>query len=141
MSTHRSSWKRRERDAAGTFAAQRQVLSGSCGRGERSRSDTTHDRLFIEAKLRAKSSLRSQWERVRRLARLESKLPVLALYAKGKPGALIVVHEKDLVAVASELGYDRKTAQGACSARKDEVEQQVGRPIVHGHRAPRRRRQ
>jgi hypothetical protein len=34
-------------------------------------------------------------------------VPVLMLYAKGKPGALIVVHENNLAAVASELAPDR----------------------------------
>jgi hypothetical protein len=103
MSTHRTSWKRRERNAASLFGAQRQVLSGSCGRGERGRSDTTHDQLFIESKLRASSSVRSLWEKTRELARREHKVPVLTLYSKGKHGALIVVHEDDLAAVAAEL--------------------------------------
>jgi hypothetical protein len=107
MSTHRTSWKRRERNAASLFGAQRQALSGSCGRDERGRSDTTDDRLFIETKLRASSSVRSLCEKTRELARREQKVPVLTLYAKGKPGALIVVHENDLAAVASELAADR----------------------------------
>ena len=52
MSTHRSTWKRRERDAARLFGARRQVLSGSSGREDVTGSDTTHERLFIETKLR-----------------------------------------------------------------------------------------
>jgi len=48
MSTHRSTWKRREREAARLFGAERQPLSGSGGRADRTRSDSTHDRLFIE---------------------------------------------------------------------------------------------
>jgi hypothetical protein len=125
MSTHRTSWKRRERNAARLFGAQRQVLSGSCGRGERGRSDTTHDRLFIETKLRASSSVRSLWERTRELARRESKIPVLMLYAKGKPGGLVVVHESDLAAVAPELGDDWQATRGAYAAREEAMEERA----------------
>jgi hypothetical protein len=103
MSTHRNTWKRRERDAAGLFGARRQVLSGSSGRSDATTSDSTHPRLYIETKLRAASSIRTLWEKTREAARRERKAPVLMLYAKGKPGALIVVHEDDLEAVAAEL--------------------------------------
>lgn len=99
MSTHRSTWKRRERDAARLFGAERQPLSGSAGRADRSRSDSTHGRLFIETKLRASSSVRTLWDETRRRARLEGKVPVLVLYAKGKPGGLVVCHEFDLAAL------------------------------------------
>jgi hypothetical protein len=59
MSTHRSSWKRRERNAAGLFGAQRQSLSGSSGRADRTRSDSTHPSLFIETKFQAASTVRT----------------------------------------------------------------------------------
>jgi hypothetical protein len=103
MSTHRSTWKRRERDAARLFGAERQVLSGSAGRGDRSQSDSTHGQLFIEAKLRATSAVRSLWERTRDRARAERKTPVLALFSKRKHGALIVVHQDDLAAFVASL--------------------------------------
>jgi hypothetical protein len=140
MSTHRSSWKRRERSAARLFGTERQVLSGSCGRDGRSRSDATHQRLFIESKLRAAWAVRSLWERTRELARREHRLPVLTLYAKAKPGALIVVHENDLVAVAAELANDGQAAQGAYTAPEEAVEQRVDRSIVPGLRPTTRRR-
>jgi hypothetical protein len=140
MSTHRTSWKRRERNAARLFGAQRQVLSGSSGRGDRGRSDTTHDRLFIEVKLRASWSVRSLWEKTRELARQEHKVPVLTLYTKGKPGGLVVVHENDLAAVASELANDRQAAQGAYAVPEEAMEQRANRSIVAGLRPPTRRR-
>ena len=101
MSTSRSTWKRRERDAARLFGAERQVLSGSAGRGDRTRSDSTHDRFFIECKLRASSADRSLWERTRDLAWAERKTP--ALFVKRKHGALIVVHQDDLAAFVASL--------------------------------------
>jgi hypothetical protein len=103
MSTHRSTWKRRERDAARMFGAERQPLSGSGGRADLTRSDSTHDRLFIECKLRASSAVRNLWERTRDFAQVEGKTPVLVLYAKGKTGGLIVIHQDDLAVVAAEL--------------------------------------
>jgi hypothetical protein len=108
MSTHRSTWKRRERDAARLFGSERQPGSGSGGRPDQTRSDSTHERLYIETKLRASSSVRTLWEKTAALARLEGKTPLVMLYAKGKPGGLIVVHEMHLAAVAAEL----KTAPG-----------------------------
>jgi len=103
MATHRKTWKRREREGAKMFGARRQVLSGSSGRPESTRSDSTHERLFIETKLRQCSAVRTLWERTRELARKELKTPVLMLYAKQKAGALVVVHQDDLAAVAREL--------------------------------------
>lgn len=103
MGTHRSTWKRRERDGAGLFGARRQLGSGSGGRADQTRSDSTHERLYIETKLRASSAVRSLWEDTRDRARREGKTPVLVLFAKGKPGGLIVVHQGDLATVAAEL--------------------------------------
>ncbi len=53
--------------------------------------------------MRAASAVRNLWERTRDRARGERKTPVLVLFAKGKPGGLIVVHQDDLAAVAAEL--------------------------------------
>jgi hypothetical protein len=103
MSTHRSTWKRREREAARLFGAERQPGSGSCGDPTKSHSDSTHDRLYIETKLRASSSVRTLWEKTAALARREGKTPLLMLYAKGKVGGLVVCHEMHLAAVAAEF--------------------------------------
>jgi hypothetical protein len=103
MRTHRSTWKRRESDAARLLGSQRQPGSGSARRGDQTRSDSTRDRLFVETKLRAASSVRTLWEETAALAKREGKTPVVMLCAKGRPGALIVVHEMHLAAVAAEL--------------------------------------
>jgi hypothetical protein len=103
MSTHRTSWKRRERHGAALFGAKRQPASGSSGRTDQTRSDSTHPRLYVETKLRASSTVRTLWERTREQARREGKTPVVVLYARSKPGGLIVVHQDDLATVAAEL--------------------------------------
>ena len=94
------------------FGAKRQVLSGSSGREDSTRSDSTHPRLFIETKLRASAATRTLWEKTRGLASRERKTPVLMLYSKGKPGALVVVHESHLAAVAAELAKEGLGPEG-----------------------------
>ena len=96
--THRSTWKKAERRIARLFGAERNALSG--GNGKVSRSDTDHPHLFIEAKLRAKSPTWNLFLATQQLARKEGKLPVLALLRKGSPGALLVIHQDDLVRFA-----------------------------------------
>jgi hypothetical protein len=115
MATSRSTWKRRERQAARRFGAERQPGSGSGGRSDQTKSDSTHDRLYVECKYRAASAVRSLWERTNAEAKREGKTPVLMLFTKNKPGALVVCHELHLAAVAAELAV----APGP--ARVDEV--------------------
>jgi hypothetical protein len=107
MSTHRSSWKRREAQAAGLFGARRQILSGSSGRDDRSASDTTHSSLFVEVKLRQRHAVATLFQTVRAAACREQKIPVLGLASKGKPGLLLVVDSRDLPRLAEE--YARAT--------------------------------
>ena len=111
MATSRSTWKARERQAARLFGAQRQVGSGSGGRADQTRSDSTHSALFIETKLRASSAVRSLWEKTAAMAKKERKTPVLAIFDKGKQGGLLVFHEDDLVKIAAELAAAQATPE------------------------------
>jgi hypothetical protein len=101
--TSRSAWQQRERNAAALFGSKRQPWSGSGGREDCTRSDSTHDRLFIETKLRASCATRSLFDATKALARAEGKTPVLALATKGKPGLLIVVASEDLPKLVREF--------------------------------------
>jgi hypothetical protein len=103
VSTHRTTWKRAEARVAARFGARRQVLSGSAGRGDATRSDTTHARLFVEVKSRDRHPARTLFDATKALARKEGKVPVLALVDKGRPGFLVVIHADDLAEVAAEL--------------------------------------
>jgi hypothetical protein len=100
--TARRTWQIREQSAAALFGAKRQVLSGSSGRDDATQSDSTHPRLFIECKLKAKQAVRSLWRATALLAAKEHKVAVLILYEKSKPGGLIVIHEDDLDAIIEE---------------------------------------
>jgi hypothetical protein len=101
-STHRSTWKRREREAASLFGSKRQRCSGSSGREDCSRSDSTHDRLFIETKLKASNATVTLFDETRTLAKLEGKTPLLLLAKKNRPGFLVVVDSADLQVMVAE---------------------------------------
>jgi len=103
MKTHKSTWKKRESAAAGLFGAKRQPLSGSSGRDDRTRSDSTHPGLFIETKLRQRHAVRALFVKTKLLAHLEHKVPVLALATKGMPGFLLVVDSEDLPKLVLEF--------------------------------------
>ena len=87
-------WKKRERDVAGYFKGMRTPLSG--GNGKVTRADVIHDSLFIECKLRAKHAVVSLWDDTAKLAKLEGKIPVIALCEKNRPGFWVMVHSSDL---------------------------------------------
>lgn len=92
-------WKDVERRAARFFGAERTLGSGSLGRDDRTKSDSTHPILFIEAKRRKGflAALR-QARDVASLANLEKKYPVLYLQYGGD--AWIMVRAKDFKEVA-----------------------------------------
>ena len=87
-------WKKRERDVAGYFNGIRTPLSG--GNGKVTRADVIHDSLFIECKLRAKHTVVTLWDNTAKLAKLENKVPVIALCEKNRPGFWVMVHSSDL---------------------------------------------
>lgn len=105
--THRSTWKAVERLVAKFFHTVRNPLSG--GNSKHSRSDTLHERLFIEVKMvgannssKGINSLYSLFDETGVLADREGKTPILALKRKGSPGFLIVCHSSDFTQVAAE---------------------------------------
>jgi hypothetical protein len=100
--TARRTWQKAEGRVAALFGARRQVGSGSSGRDDLTRSDSTHPRLFVETKLRQAHAARSLHDEVKARAHLEGKIPVVALVDKGRPGALVCVHTDDLADVLAE---------------------------------------
>ena len=87
-------WKARERQVAGYFNTNRTPLSG--GSSRHTRSDSLHNELFIECKLRAKHTAISLWDDTAKLAKEEGKTPVIALCEKNRPGFWVMVHSNDL---------------------------------------------
>ena len=102
--THKSTWKRREGQVAGLFGAKRQRCSGSSGRPDCSRSDSTHPTLFVETKLRANHAAVALLDQVKALARREGRVPVVAMAVKGRRGVVLVMDAEDLPTIAAEYG-------------------------------------
>lgn len=99
-------WKQRERGVARFFGARgRTPLSG--GNSGHTRSDTLHERLFIEHKHRVRHAIINLWDRIKPLAMKEGKAPVVTLSVKGRPGFWIMVHSSHLGIVAKEIAKRR----------------------------------
>ncbi len=93
-------WKNIERKIARFFGAERNPLSG--GNGGHSRSDSLHERLFIEVKYRVSHSAVTLWRDTAEKAKKEDKIPVVCLSEKGKQGFWVMCHSEDLTAVANQ---------------------------------------
>jgi hypothetical protein len=101
MTTARSTWKSRERQAAALFGTTRTPLSG--GASGHTRSDSLHEHVFIETKLRARSSIHRLFDQTALQAKAEKKVPVLALAMKNRPGLLLVLRADDIQEIAGAV--------------------------------------
>ena len=98
--THRRTWQKREQTIAEDFGAHRNWGSGSSGRADLSRSDSTSEKVYVEAKTRAKHSAVTLWDDTAAKAKVEGKIPVVGLCVKGRPGYWLLVKDSDLKRVA-----------------------------------------
>jgi len=94
-------WKQVERRCASLFGCERKALSGGNSGG--SRSDTTHDRLYIEVKHRKRWAIWSLYEDTKDKAVKEGRIPVCVLDQHRKHGCLVCVHSNDLFDFAAEV--------------------------------------
>jgi hypothetical protein len=113
MTTHRRTWQKREGKAAALFGARRQRCSGSSGRPDCSRSDSTHPALYLETKLRQHHAAVALLDGVKGQARREGRVPVLCLATKGRRGIVLVMDAEDLSAIAAEWAKARAQAPPA----------------------------
>lgn len=97
--TSSSAWKSFERVVATFFGTKRVPLSGS-NSGHGTNSDSLHDKLYIECKLRGKISLWQLFEDTERKAKQENKIPVVAIKQKGSRGYLLVMRPLDIKKIA-----------------------------------------
>jgi len=120
--TTRRAWQLFEARVAAFFGTRRKPLSGGDSGG--SRSDSLHDQLYIEAKLRAKSPIHRLFAAVEKQAAAEGKTPVLALQEKCHAGWLLVCRPQD-VHLLSSLAKDYKSLP----ADSENIE---GQELKHG---------
>lgn len=97
--TSKSAWKQLERTVAEFFGTRRVPLSGS-NSGHGTNSDSLHDKLYIECKLRGKISLWALFEDTERKAKQENKIPIVAIKQKGSRGYLLVMRPLDVKKIA-----------------------------------------
>jgi hypothetical protein len=102
-----TAWKKRERKAAAAFGVKRTIGSGSLGREDRTCSDSTHDRLFIETKLRKVHTVVALWDKTAKLAKKEKKIPVVMLAQHNRPGLWVMCKLDDLPIVTAEYAAAR----------------------------------
>lgn len=93
--TSKSSWKGFERVVASYFGTKRVPLSGS-NSGHGTNSDSLHPKLYIECKVRSKIALWQLFADTEKKAKVEDKIPVVAIKQKGEKGYLLVMRPEDL---------------------------------------------
>lgn len=93
--TSKSCWKRFERVVATFFGTRRVPLSGS-NSGHNTNSDSMHPEIYIECKVREKFSIWSLFKDTAEKAKVEKKVPVVALKQKGEQGYLLLIRPEDL---------------------------------------------
>jgi len=97
--TSKVSWKSFEALVAKFFSTRRVPLSGS-NSGHGTNSDSLHDKLYIECKVRQKISLWQLFTDTEEKAKVEKKFPVVAIKQKGGKGYLLVLRPEDLQEIA-----------------------------------------
>lgn len=93
--TSSSNWKGFERIVASFFGTKRVPLSGS-NSGHNTNSDSLHPRIYIECKVREKFALWKLFRDTEDKAKVEKKVPVVAIKQKGERGYLLIVRPQDL---------------------------------------------
>ena len=93
--TSKSSWKNFERLVASFFGTKRVPLSGS-NSGHGTNSDSLHPRLYIECKVRGRIALWQLFTDTEKKAKVEGKIPIVAIKQKGEKGYLLVLRPENL---------------------------------------------
>lgn len=100
--TSKSTWKAFERTVAAMFGTKRVPLSGS-NSGHNTNSDSLHPHLYIECKVRGKSAIWSLFSDTEKKAKVEGKIPLVALKQKGERGFIIVLRPEHLKEITKFL--------------------------------------
>lgn len=142
MATSRGTWKSRERKVAADFGTKRTPLSG-INSGHNTHSDSLHDKIYIECKLRKKHTCLTLYRDTKEKADAEHKTPLVALMEKGKQGYWLLLHVDDIQTIASELKRVREQADALakqqqpvmteeqCIAFEKELIEECNRTYLH----------
>lgn len=100
---HKNTWKQGERRIAKIFGTNRTPLSG--GRSRHTKSDSLHDKLFIEVKHRKKLVAETLWNKTCKEAKEENKIPIIVLLKKNYPDPIVICKLKDFSKISEEILY------------------------------------
>lgn len=89
------SWKAFERRIANALGVKRNPLSGSNSR--HSESDTLHPKYFIECKLRARIPFMKDWDKTKKCAQKEKKIPLVVFHEKKRKENIVMMSFDDFV--------------------------------------------
>lgn len=105
--TSKSCWKSFERTVADFFGTRRVPLSGS-NSGHGTNSDSLHPQFYIECKLRNKIALWQLFSDTENKAKVEGKIPIVAIKQKGAKGYLLIIRPDDLKNISDIMGLIKK---------------------------------
>jgi len=114
---NKQTWKNFERTVAKNFGTERTALSG--GNSKITRSDTMHDKLFIECKMRKSFSGIALYKNIEIQAKKEKLIPVLILRQKDTNTEHLLFKSNDIEDVA--LAYSISSLPLEYRLDKDEV--------------------
>jgi hypothetical protein len=87
--TSRSTWKRLERETARKLGGVRIPISGRSG------TDVLHNKFEIECKLRSKIGFKRWFDKLKKNASRNNKIPLLILKEKHMKGEFVVLTMED----------------------------------------------
>lgn len=103
---NRNTWKQGERRIASEFGTYRTPLSG--GNSKHTRSDTLHNKLFIEVKHRKEFPQSKLWEETVELSKKEKKIPLCVFLKKKNQNPMIMCQLSDIEKIAEEKRKSRQ---------------------------------
>lgn len=95
------SWKAFERRIADALGTKRNPLSGS--NSGHSESDTLHPELFIECKLRKRIPFMKDWEKTKKSAKKEKKIPLVVFHEKKRKENIVMMSFEDFEEMYTDL--------------------------------------
>jgi len=112
--TSKNAWKGFERVVAEFFGTKRVPLSGS-NSGHGTNSDTLSKDFYVECKFRNKFSIFALFKDTESKAKVEGKLPIVAVKQKNERGYLLVIRPEDLQQIAALLKKKKNGTKDKCT--------------------------
>jgi hypothetical protein len=97
-------WKKMERRVAREVGTERTPLSG--GNGKQTRSDTLHEKYYIEAKQRKKIPFFAEFKRTIMRAKKEGKIPMVIFHQKFAKENILMIRLSDFISLTEDTSLE-----------------------------------